>query len=151
METSIREIMPRYSGKKFPRFKISDAGDVYPIVKKLVKYPDKEHMLAVYLNGAHETIGYSIISIGGLRSAPVHAREVFRPAVVTASAAVILAHNHPSGAIDPSEADIRTTRELIQAGKILGIKILDHLVFNDKSYTSIREQQQTAVSSLSFD
>ena len=81
-----------------------------------------------------------IISIGCLDSAPVHPREVFRPAVRSGAAAVIVAHNHPSGDPEPSSEDIAVTERLIKAAGIVGIRLLDHIVVGQDRYVSMRER-----------
>ena len=90
--------------------------------------PDVENMYVVHLNTRYQPIGLSLVAHGTLGSILVHAREVFRAAIVANSAAVILAHNHPSGDPTPSEADIHITRNLISCGDLLNIKVLDHII-----------------------
>lgn len=88
----------------------------------------KEHLLAFFLNARHQLIGKEVISIGTLTASLAHPREIFAPAIGKAAAGVILAHNHPSGDPSPSEEDIRLTRRVAQAGQIMGIELLDHLI-----------------------
>jgi DNA repair protein RadC len=87
-----------------------------------------------YLNAVH------VVSIGGLYSSIVHPREVFKPAFETSSASVILAHNHPSGDPTPSQEDVEITRRLIEAGNILGITVLDHIVIGSGRYVSLKNR-----------
>jgi DNA repair protein RadC len=106
---------------------------------------DVECFVVLLLNTRRKVQGHCFISTGTLDTILVHPREVFRPAVVGASAAVILMHNHPSGDPSPSEADIKVTRDLIRAGQLLKIEILDHVVMgqtggeDQKGYQSLRE------------
>lgn len=97
----------------------------------------KEQLRGIYLNSHYKVIHDEIISIGTLTSNVVHPREVFRPAISCAAAAVIIVHNHPSGSIKPTESDIIVTRQLVQVGKIIGINILDHVIIAGNKYASI--------------
>jgi DNA repair protein RadC len=99
----------------------------------------KEQLRGLYLGSRHQVVHEEVVSIGSLTSNIVHPREVFQPAVEYGAVAVIVAHNHPSGKLDPSDADIEATRQLRAAGKILGIDLLDHLIITTESYHSILE------------
>ncbi len=112
--------------------------DVLPVVQH---YADRkqELFIAVSLNGAHEVLAARVISIGLVNRTLVHPREVFADAVVDRAAALLVAHNHPSGHVEPSSEDREVTRKLILAGETLGIRILDHVVFTDRSYYSFLE------------
>jgi len=100
----------------------------------------QEHFLSLTLNGAHEVIASRVVTVGLLTSSQVHPREVFADAIADRAAAVVLAHNHPSGNPEPSGDDLALTRQLVEAGKILGIEVLDHLIVTKTDYTSLREQ-----------
>lgn len=102
-------------------------------------YSQKEQLRGLYLNSRYQVIYDEVISVGSLTSNVVHPREVFQPAIERSAVAVILAHNHPSGRLEPSEADIRITEQLIAAGQVLGIELLDHLVITAGKYVSIKE------------
>lgn len=93
--------------------------------------PDRENFIVILLDVRRKIIGFEIISTGILNAVFVHAREVFRPAILQNAHAVVVAHNHPSNEVTPSEADIRTTRDLIRAGQILKIELLDSLIIGD--------------------
>lgn len=97
---------------------------------------EQEHFLSIPVNGAHEVIGIYVVSIGLVNRTLVHPREVFRPALQHSAAALLCAHNHPSGHLDPSEEDHDITLRLIRAGTLLGIPLLDHLIFSGKRYYS---------------
>ncbi len=116
---------------------IRSARDVYEYLKDMHDLP-KEHLRGLYLNSHNRIIHDEVISIGTLTSNFAHPREVFRPAIEYNAAALVLAHNHPSGSVDPSSQDIEITKQLIEAGKILGISVLDHVVITKSSYTSIQ-------------
>lgn len=141
MENSlIREVTAKYIGARKKSERIGEARDAVPFIRKLLKDTDKEHFIALYLNGANEVRTFSIVTIGLLNSTQVHPREVFRPAILVGAASIIVAHNHPSGQVKPSDADIRVTSELISAGKLLGIKVLDHIIFTDREFLSLQEK-----------
>src|SRR5262249_33430137 len=88
----------------------------------------REHLIAFFLNARHQLICKETISIGTLTASLAHPREIFAPAIGQAAAGVILVHNHPSGDPMPSDEDIRLTRRISQAGQIMGIELLDHLI-----------------------
>ncbi|MDB5186431.1 MAG: hypothetical protein JWL85_954, partial [Candidatus Saccharibacteria bacterium] len=85
----------------------------------------------------YQLIHEEVISVGGLTANILHPREVFQPAIEYAAAAIIIAHNHPSGNVEPTEADIDVTKQLVEAGKLMGIDILDHLIVGNGGYKSI--------------
>lgn len=95
--------------------------------------------MCISLNGANEVIEKRVVTIGLLDKSPVHPREVFADVIADRAAAVIFAHNYPSGALQPSEADLRTHEQLTEAGKILGIRVLDHLIVTRKGHFSFQE------------
>ena len=141
MNNYIKEIVPKYIGKAKKGPKISQADQVVKFLNSLLKTPDQEHFIGLYLDGANQIITYSIISIGLLNSCPVHPREVFRPAILCAARAVIVAHNHPSGNLIASEDDLKVTRELAAAGSLMKIPLLDHIIFNSNNeHNSLNEK-----------
>ena len=91
------------------------------------------------LNGANELIEKRIVTIGLLDKSLVHPRDVFADVITDRAAAVIFAHNHPSGDVQPSEADLKTQEQLEQAAKILGFRVLDHVIVSKKGYYSFQE------------
>jgi DNA repair protein RadC len=100
--------------------------------------PDVENFWVIYLNARRRPIGFAIVTRGTLDQTLVHAREIFRPAIVANSHSIIIGHNHPSGDATPSEPDIRLTRELIRAGALLKINVLDHIIIGERNI-SMRE------------
>jgi len=100
----------------------------------------KEQLRGLYLGSRYQIVHDEVISIGTLTSNVVHPREVFQPALSHGAVAVIVAHNHPSGLLAPSAEDIEVTRQLIAAGKILGIDLLDHLIIAGDDYKSVLEE-----------
>jgi DNA repair protein RadC len=118
--------------------KIECAKDVLPLVADVASKP-QEHFVCISLNGANEVIEKRVVTIGLLDKSPVHPREVFADVIADRAAAVILLHNHPSGDIQPSQADRRTHDQLFEAAKILGIRILDNIIVTRKGYFSFQE------------
>ncbi len=96
----------------------------------------QEHFLCITLNGAHEVTGIHTVSVGLVNRTLVHPREVFRPAFEESAAAIICAHNHPSGHLEPSNEDTEITHRLSEAGRILGIPLLDHIIFYGSRFFS---------------
>jgi len=103
---------------------------------------DREHFRVILLNTRHEILDVVDVSVGGLASAPVHPREVFKEAIRRSAAAVILVHNHPSGHPEPSRDDVLITEQMRAAGRLVGIDVLDHVIIGERTYTSLREQRQ---------
>lgn len=118
--------------------KITCARDVLPLAADIAG-KQQEHFVCISLNGANEVIEKRIVTIGLLDKSPVHPREVFADVIADRAAAVIFVHNHPSGELQPSEADLKIHHQLAEAGKILGIHILDHIIVTRKGYYSFRE------------
>ena len=101
----------------------------------------KEHFYAFLLDTQNRILGSEIVSIGTLNASLIHPRECFRTAIVKTAASVIFVHNHPSGGLEPSPEDIAATKRLVDAGKLLGIEVLDHVIVTADSYTSFKEQR----------
>lgn len=100
---------------------------------------NQENVVALYLNTKNEIIKKETIFIGSLNSSIAHPREIFNGAIRYSAARIILAHNHPSGNTDPSEADLMFTRRMVEAGEIMGIEVLDHFIIGDDNFYSLRE------------
>lgn len=121
--------------------RITSAADVLPLIRHFADRR-QEHFLCVSLNGAHEVIQTRVVTIGLVDQSHVHPREVFADPITDRASAVILAHNHPSGQLCPSSEDIHITERLKVAGQVLGIQVLDHLIFTAKGYYSLAEHGQ---------
>ncbi len=119
--------------------KIQSPADVLPLLRH---YADRkqEHFLTVSLNGANEVMTVRVVTIGLINMSHVHPREVFADILTERASSLIVAHNHPSGSLVPSEQDRAVTVQLRKAGEILGIKLLDHIVFSRRGYYSFLEQ-----------
>ncbi|OGJ89821.1 MAG: hypothetical protein A2268_07515 [Candidatus Raymondbacteria bacterium RifOxyA12_full_50_37] len=118
--------------------RITCAKDAVPLLADIAG-KQQEHFVCISLNGAHEVIQKRIVTIGLLDRSQVHPREVFADPITDRAAAVILAHNHPSGELVPSMADKALNAQLIKAGTLLGIPVLDHLIISKKGYYSFTE------------
>lgn len=118
--------------------KIECADDVLPLLTDIVG-KSQEHFICISLNGANEVIEKRVVTIGLLDRSLVHPRDVYADVITDHAAAVIFAHNHPSGDLQPSEVDLKTQEQLVQAAKILGIRVLDHVIVSKKGYFSFQE------------
>ena len=128
-------------GRRFSFFKprpCKDPGRIFELVRH---YGDRlqEHFLVIMLNGAHELMGVNVVTVGLVNRTLVHPREVFSEPLKMRATAVVLAHNHPSGNLEPSPDDLEVTFRIRQAGQILGIAVLDHIIFNTEGYMSMME------------
>jgi len=119
--------------------RIETLADLVPHVRH---YGDRkqEHFLCATINGANEILNIRVVSIGLIDRSPVHPREVFADALADRASGVIVAHNHPDGTLEPSAADISVTAQLKAAGRIVGIELLDHIIFNRTAYFSFLEE-----------
>ncbi|MBF8984319.1 DNA repair protein RadC [Lutibacter sp. B2] len=122
------------------RMNINSPRDISNVFMEEMRYYQKEHFKIALLNTKNEIIGNEVISIGTLNSSLVHPREVFKFAIKKSASSIILLHNHPSGNPNPSTEDIKITKRLIEAGKIIGIEILDHIIIGDGIYVSLKEK-----------
>ena len=142
----IREAVVRYRGS---RRRVTGAmrspEDVARFVRQVVGNDAREHFVAILLDGRHRPIAYQVVSIGTATAALVHPREVFQPAVGLGACAVIVAHNHPSGDPTPSAEDRDVTRRLAQAGRLLGILLVDSVVVGDSGHVSLREASPSLI------
>lgn len=134
-------ISERYEKEKIPtKVSMSSPKEVVEYLKEKIGREKKEHFVSIMTDSSNKMIDIKEISIGTLNSSQVHPREVFEPAIKCLAANIILAHNHPSGNLEPSDEDIRVTHRLISAGDITGINIIDHLIISLNGYTSLRER-----------
>ena len=119
--------------------KISAPADTLPHVSFL-SGKKQEHFICITLNGANEVIQTRTITMGLLNHSLVHPREVFADAITDRAASIICVHNHPSGSLEPSSQDIAITRQLAEAGTVVGIRLLDHLIVAGTNFTSMKEK-----------
>src|SRR5215831_704868 len=118
--------------------RIETPADLLPQIRH---YADRkqEHFLCATINGANEVINVRVVSIGLIDRSPVHPREVFADAISDRASAIIVAHNHPNGTLEPSTNDLDVTKQLKGAGEVVGISLLDHIIFNRSGYFSLLE------------
>jgi len=116
--------------------------EVYQAAKQLLALHEEpeEHFCIFCLNTKNKIVGVHTISIGSLNVSIVHPREVFKAAMLNNASGIICLHNHPSGDPEPSREDIETTRLLVEAGEIMGIKVLDHVIISEQGYLSMKER-----------
>ena len=139
--TFIREVTAQYVGARRKPVKITDAEQVACFIRGILKDNAREHFIAIHLSGAHEIISYSLVSIGSANYATVHPREVFQPALLVGACAIVVAHNHPSDNLEISADDKTLTNRLIEVGKLIGIKILDHVIVTNNEHLSFQERR----------
>lgn len=120
--------------------KISRPKDAADILMEDMRYLQQEHLKVMYLNTKNVVIGEETVFVGGLNSSVVHPREIFAGALNKRAAFIIVAHNHPSGDSSPSQEDINVTNRLNECGKLLGIKVLDHIIIGDGVFVSLKEK-----------
>ncbi|MDX1700678.1 MAG: DNA repair protein RadC [Melioribacteraceae bacterium] len=129
------------SEKWYSRIKITSPEELAELFIPILRDENKEKFLVVCLNSSNQIIKYEVISVGNLNSSIVHPREVFRTAIDNNSASIFLIHNHPSGNLEPSTEDISVTKRLIEAGNIIDIKVLDHLIVSNEGFTSFVQRR----------
>ncbi len=134
---SVLELCKRFTSNK--QIEILSAKDIWLLCSD-IKQSKKEHFVVFYLDVQNRVIERQIMSIGTLDTSLVHPREVYEPAVTLHASSIIIAHNHPSGIIEPSENDIKITKVLVKAGEILGIKLENHIILTEKSYFSFKSK-----------
>ena len=132
------ELAPEFSD--IPSVTILSPEDLFRNYQSLFKDHVRERFVVFWLNCANKIIGFEVVTEGLLNSSLVHPREVFRGAIVATSAAILIAHNHPSGNSEPSAEDIAITRQIVESGKIIGIPLHDHIIFAGESFTSFAER-----------
>ena len=119
---------------------ILSPNDAYEMIKEQLEGLDREQFIIACLNTKNEPTNISVVSVGSLNKAIVHPREVFKTAILSNAASVMAFHNHPSGETTPSQQDIQLTNRLYEAGELLSIKLLDHLIIGDGTFTSLKEK-----------
>ncbi len=119
---------------------ISSPNDAYEMIRERLEGLDREQFIIACLNTKNEPTNISVVSVGSLNKAIVHPREVFKTAILSNAASIVAFHNHPSGDTVPSQQDIQLTNRLYEAGELLGIKLLDHLIIGDGIFTSLKEK-----------
>jgi DNA repair protein RadC len=127
---------------KLPTYesRIRSSANAYNVLREYLADTDREIFCVLCLDRKNGVIGLNTVSIGSLTTSVVHPREVFKPAILSNSSSVLLSHNHPSGCPLPSQEDRALTTRLVQAGKLLGIEVLDHIIIGDGKYFSFADE-----------
>jgi DNA repair protein RadC len=136
----VRLALVREGTSSSPVREITSPQDAYEVLRPMLADRDREVFAVVLLNTRHRVTGLHIVSIGTINASLVHPRETFSAALLGNAAAVILAHNHPSGDPEPSHEDLALTSRLKQAGELLGIPVLDHLIVGHDRFLSLKER-----------
>lgn len=137
---ALAELSKRISTLKLEKLKISSPSDAAFVMMEEMRYYKKEYFKIILLDTKNNIIKVSEISVGSLNSSIVHPREVFTEAILNKASSIILVHNHPSGEAEPSHEDISLTNRLDECGKIIGIKVLDHIIIGDGIFYSFKEE-----------
>lgn len=114
--------------------------DIYNEILRPYGMADQEHFIVISLDGAHQVIDCSVISKGTANRTLAHPREVFRKAITKNAISIIISHNHPSGMVEPSVEDTTLTNRIVEAGKVIGISVLDHLVLGKDKFYSFQQE-----------
>ncbi len=132
-------------GRRLARSKLDETvtirspEDVAVLLKEELRYLQKEHFVCLFLNTKNHVMARETLSIGSLNASIVHPREIFRAAIKRSSASIVCVHNHPSGDPTPSPEDVQLTSRLVEAGSIIGIEVLDHVIIGDQRFVSLKE------------
>jgi DNA repair protein RadC len=148
MKASIRHIVWRFceTTPEYPeladkqKLYVRSPGDVVQTFRFMFHQLVHERFVCLWLNTANRVMGLTVVSEGTLNASLVAPREVFRDAIVAASASVIVMHNHPSGNPEPSQEDIAITKQLVESGKVIGIPVYDHIIMAEDGFTSFAER-----------
>ncbi len=141
-------LVPRYTSRLVregvlpieERIQLHAPGDAAKVLIDYFAERDREEFVMLLLDTANTVVGFSVVSVGGLAASIVEPRQVFKVAVLANAAALVLSHNHPSGNTEPSREDLRITKQLVEAGRMMGISIHDHLIIGEKRFTSLAER-----------
>lgn len=132
--------MVKESSVLYKNRKVNSPTDAYSLIKDFFNCADREQLIVCSLNTKNVPLTINVCSIGTLNSSILHPREIFKPAILSNAASIILAHNHPSGFPDPSSEDISITHRIKDCGKLLGIDLVDHIIIGDGKFISLKEQ-----------
>jgi len=120
-------------------FQVRQGKEVFEYVRTSVLEVDREYFYILYLNSRNQIFGQDVVSVGSLDASIVHPREIFKKSIKRSAASIVLVHNHPSGDPTPSDDDYEVTKRLVEAGRLLGVHVLDHVVVARTSFVSMRE------------
>ena len=139
--TFIREVTLKYRGRARKGLSlITGPQSAADFIRSVLPDNVREHFVALFLAASHEVIGFQVVATGTASSCPVHAREIFQPAILVGACAVLAGHNHPSNSLCPSEEDKKVTKKLKEAGNLLSIPLLDHVIVTGTGQYSLFER-----------
>jgi len=144
-ENYLREVVVNYRGARRKAPVIKDSQSVVRFLKKTLIDNSREHFIVLYLDTVNQVIGFTVSAIGTQKSCPVNIGEIFQKAVLLGANSLIVAHNHPSGSTHPSKQDRAVTQRISDAGEILDIPLLDHIIFGGKAHFSFNETHLLSV------
>lgn len=130
----------RESSILYERRSIRSPQDAYDLFKSFLEDKDREHFIVVSLDTKNQPVSINICHIGSLNASIVSPREVMKSAILSSAASIMVAHNHPSGETTESREDVEVTKRLAEAGKLMGIELLDHIIIGDGKYNSLKEK-----------
>lgn len=130
------------STAKYETNRVSSPTSAYDIAKQFLQDVDREHFIVMCLDTKNKVNAINTVSIGSINATTLHPREVFKPAILSNSASIIVAHNHPSGDAEPSPEDVHMTKRLVEVGELMGIPCLDHIVIGDGYFVSLKQRGQ---------
>lgn len=136
----IKEVVLKFKTTRRVSANLDSPLKVFNYFKKKIGDDTQENFVAIYLNNKNMEVGWRLISKGTITETVVHPREIFSGALLCCASSMIVLHNHPSGLLTPSSDDCSATRRLVEASKIMGIELLDHVIISDKDYLSMKEE-----------
>ena len=137
---TFRDAPSRYPPKPRQLLQLGSPDEVFKHFRFLFSGQVRERFVVIWIDSSNHGVGYEVVTEGTLNCSLVHPREVFRGAIVATCASIVLAHNHPSGVSTPSAEDLTITHQLVETGIIIGIPVLDHIIFTDTDYLSFAAQ-----------
>lgn len=132
--------MVKESSILYKNRKITSPKDAYELIREFLENADREHLIVCSLDTKNQPTNINTVSVGTLNSSLVHPRELFKSAILSNAASIIIAHNHPSGDAEPSSEDINITNRIKECSKLLGIDLIDHIIVGDKRFVSLKEK-----------
>lgn len=123
----------------FEHMEITDSQVVFNLLSPLLIHADKETLYILMIDSRRYLMGVSCVALGTINQVSFHPREIFKSAILSNATAIVLCHNHPIGPVTPSPSDIEATKTIVQAGSIIGIDVLDHIIINDSTYFSFQD------------
>lgn len=137
----VREVFVQYKTSPVSRLKVRMPADIANFFRTIAPDNSREHMAAFYLDGNHQLIAYAMISTGTANMTVAVPREILQRALIVGAVSIVLAHNHPSDSLDPSQEDISITRKVFESARMMGINLLDHVIVTNHDVLSLRSDR----------